>query len=86
MILKLGESISLKDWERTDMYNSFIAPQNLYWEMFLSLRWKNNLEGMITLWRSKDQGNYEGSDMLKAELLAPHLSVAARNASAWQNG
>jgi DNA-binding CsgD family transcriptional regulator len=82
IILKLGESISLKDWERTEMYNSFIAPQNLYWEMFLSLRWKNNLEGMITLWRSKDQGNYQGNDMVKAELLAPHLSVAARNASA----
>lgn len=82
VILKLGESISLKDWERTDMYNGFIAPQNLYWEMFLSLRWKKNLEGMITLWRSKDQGNYGGCDMQKAELLAPHLSVAARNASA----
>jgi DNA-binding CsgD family transcriptional regulator len=82
MIFKLGESISLKDWERTEMYNRFIAPQNLYWEMFLSLRWKNNLEGMITLWRSKDQGNYGGGDMQKAELLAPHLSVAARNASA----
>jgi DNA-binding CsgD family transcriptional regulator len=82
LILKLGESISLRDWERTNMYNSFIAPQNLYWEMFMSLRWKNNLEGMITLWRSKDQGDYEGIEVLKAELLAPHLSLAVRNASA----
>jgi DNA-binding CsgD family transcriptional regulator len=82
IILKLGESISLAEWEHSDMYNRFIAPQNLYWEMFLSLRWKNNLEGMITLWRSKEQGNYAGDDMAKAELLAPHLTVAARNASA----
>lgn len=82
LILKIGESISLNDWERSDMYNRFIAPQNLYWEIFLSLRWKNNLEGMITLWRTKGQGDYDYSDILKAELLAPHLTVAARNVSA----
>jgi DNA-binding CsgD family transcriptional regulator len=79
LILKLSESICLSDWERSDMYNRFIAPQNLYWEMFLALRWKNNLEGMITLWRGKDQGDYEDSDILKAGLLAPHLMVASRN-------
>jgi DNA-binding CsgD family transcriptional regulator len=81
VILKIGESISLKDWERSDLYNEFIVPQNLYWEMFLTLRWKNNLEGMITLWRSKEQGDYGGNDILKAEVLAPHLMVAARNVS-----
>jgi DNA-binding CsgD family transcriptional regulator len=79
VILKLGESISLQDWEQSDMYNRFIAPQNLYWEMFMTLRWKNNLEGMITLWRSRDGGNYGGQDIQKAELLAPHLVVASRN-------
>jgi DNA-binding CsgD family transcriptional regulator len=79
MIFKIGESISLQEWERSDMYNRFIAPQNLYWEMFLTLRWKNNLEGMITLWRSKDQGNYGGLDIEKAGLLAPHLMLATRN-------
>jgi DNA-binding CsgD family transcriptional regulator len=81
VILKIGESISLKDWERSDLYNEFILPQNLYWEMFLTLRWKNNLEGMITLWRSKEQGDYVCSDILKAEKLAPHLMVATRNIS-----
>jgi DNA-binding CsgD family transcriptional regulator len=81
VILKVGESISLKDWERSSLYNSFIAPQNLYWEMFLTLRWKNNLEGMITLWRSKEEGDYKANDVLKAEVLAPHLMVASHNIS-----
>ena len=79
VILKIGESISLKDWERSDHYNNFIAPQNLYWEIFLSLRWKNNLEGMITLWRSKEEGDYAGNELVKAEVLAPHLMLAAHN-------
>jgi DNA-binding CsgD family transcriptional regulator len=78
-VLKLGESISLKDWERSDLYNNFILPQNLYWEMFLTLRWKSNLEGMVTLWRSKGRGDYAGNEVMKAELLAPHLMLAARN-------
>jgi DNA-binding CsgD family transcriptional regulator len=79
VILKIGESISLKDWERSEHYNNFIAPQNLYWEMFMTLRWRNNLEGMITLWRSKEEGDYASGDVVKAQVLAPHLMLAARN-------
>jgi DNA-binding CsgD family transcriptional regulator len=82
VILKIGESISLKDWERSELYNGFILPQNLYWEMFLTLRWNNNLEGMITLWRSKGQGDYGDADILKAEVLAPHLMAATHNVEA----
>ena len=79
VILKIGESLSVKDWEKSDFYHSFMEPQNLYWEMFLTLRWKNNLEGMITLWRSKDAGNYAVDDVMKAAVLAPHLMLATRN-------
>jgi DNA-binding CsgD family transcriptional regulator len=78
-ILKIGDSISLRDWERSDFYNKFILPQHLFWELFLTLRWRNNLEGMITLWRSKEQLDYEDDDISKAEMLAPHLMVAIRN-------
>jgi DNA-binding CsgD family transcriptional regulator len=78
-ILKIGDSMSLRDWERSDFYNNFILPQHLYWELFLTLRWKNNLEGMITLWRSKKQQDYEDRDISKAEILASHLMVAINN-------
>ncbi len=78
-ILKIGESISFKDWERTVLYNDFIRPQHLYWELFLTLRWKNNLEGMITLWRPKNQPDYEDREVLKAARLASHLGVTIHN-------
>jgi len=78
-ILKFGDSISFRDWERSVLYNDFIRPQHLYWELFLTLRWQNNLEGMITLWRSKNQPDYEDRDVLKAEMLASHLGVAIHN-------
>jgi len=79
IVLKIGDSISFQDWERLDFYNGLIRPQHLYWELFLTLRQKNNLEGMITLWRSKKQPDYEDRDISKAEMLAPHLAVAMRN-------
>jgi len=77
--LKLGDSISLQDWERSVLYNGLIRPQHLYWELFLTLRWKNNLLGMITLWRTRQQPDYEDSDVSKAEMLTPHLGVAVHN-------
>lgn len=78
-IFKFGDSISFRDWERSYFYNNFMLPQHLYWELFLTLRWKNNLEGMITLWRSKKQLDYEDSEVVKAEMLAPHFGVAVHN-------
>jgi DNA-binding CsgD family transcriptional regulator len=77
--LKIGDSISLKDWERSDFFNEFIAPQRLYWEMFIPLRWKNNLEGMITLWRPRNQAGYETYDVTKGGIIAPHLELAIHN-------
>lgn len=78
-VLKIGDSISLRDWERSDFYNNFMRPQQLYWELFLTLRWKNKLEGMITLWRSKKQPDYEDKEFLKAARLASHLGVVVHN-------
>jgi DNA-binding CsgD family transcriptional regulator len=78
-ILKFGDSISFRDWDRSVLYNDFIRPQHLYWELFLTLRWKNNLEGMITLWRSKKQLDYEDREVVKAAMLASHFGVAVHN-------
>jgi DNA-binding CsgD family transcriptional regulator len=78
-VLKIGDSISSRDWERSDFFNYFIAPQHLYWEMFIPLRWKNNLEGMITLWRPRNQADYENCDLVKSEIIAPHLVLAIHN-------
>jgi hypothetical protein len=79
--LKIGESISFKDWEASDLYNHFILPQYLYREMFMTLRSKNRLDGMITLWRARKQPDYQTEDISRAEMLAPHLTVAMRNIS-----
>ena len=78
-VLRIEDSVSLRDWERSDFYNDFMLPQHLYWELFLTLRWKNRLEGMITLWRPKKQLDYEDREVLKAARLASHLGVVVHN-------
>jgi DNA-binding CsgD family transcriptional regulator len=78
-VLKVGDSVSLRDWDRSDFYNDFILPQHLYWEMFLGLHWKEKLKGTFTLWRSRKQPDYDTCDMEKAGLLAPHLMLAIHN-------
>jgi DNA-binding CsgD family transcriptional regulator len=80
-VLKIGNSISCRDWERSDYFNAFIMPQNLYWELFLTLRWKDNLEGMFTLWRPRRQMDFQPVDIARAEILAPHLTLAVHNIS-----
>jgi DNA-binding CsgD family transcriptional regulator len=80
-VLKIQDSLSQKDWEKSDMYNDFIKPQHLFWELFLPLRWRSKLKGIITLWRPRNQPDYEISDIMKSEILSPHLSLAIRNIS-----
>jgi DNA-binding CsgD family transcriptional regulator len=78
-IFRIGDSISYEEWDKSDLLNSFIRPQHLYWELFLTLRWRSNIQGMITLWRSDREYNFEDVDVYKAELLAPHLALAVNN-------
>jgi DNA-binding CsgD family transcriptional regulator len=80
-VLKIGESITLKEWERSDFYTNFMVPQHLYWEMFLAMRWQYLLNGMITVWRSRDQKDYDNCDIEKAAILTPHIVIATRNNS-----
>ena len=78
-VLKIGDYLSLRDWEISDFYNDFMVPQHLCWEIFLSLRNQYNLEGMITLWRNRKQPDFEDLSISKAQILAPHLKVAIHN-------
>lgn len=78
-VLNSSNSISRRDWEMSDFYNNFIVPQHLYWELFLALRNGKNFEGMITLWRSHNQPEYNEDEAFKAEMLSTHLAIAINN-------
>jgi DNA-binding CsgD family transcriptional regulator len=77
--LKIAAVMSPKDWERNEFFVDFIFPQHLYWELFLALRWENKLAGVVTLWRQRKQEDFIDSDLLKSEILSPHLMLVVHN-------
>jgi DNA-binding CsgD family transcriptional regulator len=78
-VLKIAAVMSQKDWERHEFFYDFILPQHLYWELFLALHWGNKLAGVVTLWRQRKQEDFMDSDLLKGEILAPHLMLVVHN-------
>jgi DNA-binding CsgD family transcriptional regulator len=78
-VLKIAAVMSQKDWERNEFFYDFILPQHLYWELFLALRWENNLTGIVTLWRQRKQEDFLDSDLVKSEILVPHLTLVVHN-------
>lgn len=90
-VYKIGNDISYSDWEKSPMYNHFISPQHLYWEMFLAMRGKINLY-FITLWHTKMQRDFTQSEIAKADILVPQLALAIDNIRAismiksWKEG
>jgi DNA-binding CsgD family transcriptional regulator len=78
-VLKIAAVMSQRDWERHEFFNDFILPQHLYWELFLALRWKDKLAGVVTLWRQRKQDDFRDTDLAKGAILAPHLMLVVRN-------
>jgi DNA-binding CsgD family transcriptional regulator len=78
-VLKIAAVMSQEEWERNEFFIDFILPQHIYWELFLALRWENKLAGVVTLWRQRKQEDFLDSDLLKGEILAPHLMLVVNN-------
>lgn len=75
-IFKVGDSIPINEWEQSSFYRSFITPQNLYWGLFLALRYKNHMYGMVSLWRSDKRLDFKNDEISKAKIITPHLALA----------
>lgn len=79
LAFKIAAVMSNENWERHEFFYEFILPQHLYWEMFLALRWCNKLTGAITLWRPKKNEDFDDVELVKGEMLAPHLMLTVHN-------
>jgi len=78
-VFKIAAVMSPQDWEKQDFFQDFILPQHLYWELFLALRWESKLVGMLTLWRPRKQNDFCDEDLIKGQLLSPHIMQVVRN-------
>jgi DNA-binding CsgD family transcriptional regulator len=76
---KSDDIVTPSEWLKLDYYNEFFRPQNIKNELSICLRSHNKLFGMLCLLRSRQQRNFNEMDIIKAKVLAPHLTNALRN-------
>jgi DNA-binding CsgD family transcriptional regulator len=76
---KSDDIVAPSQWLRLDYYNEFFRPQNKKHELSICLRSSSKLFGMLCLLRSGRQRNFHELDIIKAKILAPHLTNALRN-------
>ena len=79
LAFKIAAVMSADNWERHEFFYEFILPQHIYWEMFLALRWDNQLTGAVTLWRQKKGEDFDDTELMQGEILAPHLMLVVHN-------
>ena len=76
---KSDDIVAPSEWFKLDYYNEFFRPQNVKHELSICLRSHDKLFGMLCLLRSRQQHNFHKMDIIKAKVLAPHLTNALRN-------
>ena len=80
-IFKTNDIVPYSRWVKLEYYNEFCRPQNLDYELDICLRMHDRLLGNIALFRSRQQQDFDSRDILKAELLAPHITCAIHEAN-----
>ena len=79
-VLKNSDVIPPSRWLKLEYYNDFHRPLNEHWELDIYLRSEANLFGWICLFRSRQQPDFDDRDISKANILAPCIASALRNA------
>ncbi len=79
-VLRNSDIILPSRWLKLEYYNDFHRPLNEHWELDIYLRSEAALLGWICLFRSRRQPDFDEKDILKANILAPCITGALRNA------
>jgi DNA-binding CsgD family transcriptional regulator len=80
-IVPFKDLICCEDMLDGEWYNGFLKPQSVCDLIAINLRVGKRLLGVLCLLRSKDQCPFARREMVKGELIAPHLAAAIDKAS-----
>lgn len=61
--------------ESTPLFKEIYAPQGIYYGLRAYLTYKGEVIGNISLFNSKEHGDFNSRDMLVLETLAPHIAL-----------
>ena len=68
------EIMNYKRWINTEYFNDFLAKNNLYYSCGIDIHSDNKLLGTISLFRSKNDNNFNTSDLIYLKILARQSS------------
>lgn len=78
----LDEHLFLKnEFFKTEYYNDFLKPSNIYHQLVIIIRSQKKLLGAIGLHRRKETGDFGNRELMIAQMIAPHLALALNNAN-----
>jgi len=80
LVFRNNDILPYSDWVKLEYYNDFLQPLNIYRELAICLRLGTKILGQISLLRPRLQSNFNESDILRANLVAPSIAIALRNA------
>lgn len=80
VVFRNNDILPYSEWAKLEYYNDFLQPMNIYRELAICLRVGTGILGQISLFRPRPQSNFNESDILKANLIAPSIAIALRNA------
>lgn len=80
LVFRNNDILPYSEWAKLEYYNDFLQPMNIYRELAVCLRVGTGILGQISLFRPRLQSNFSESDILKANVLAPSITLALRNA------
>jgi DNA-binding CsgD family transcriptional regulator len=72
---------SKKEFFKTEYYNDFLKPTNIYHQLVIIIRSQKRLLGAIGLHRRKETGDFGNRELMMAQMIAPHLALALKNAN-----
>jgi DNA-binding CsgD family transcriptional regulator len=83
-VFKTDDVVPYARLVKSEYYHDFLRPQRAFSELIIRLRSGGRFVGVIDVMRSKDQPVFETSDVLKAAILAPHITSSFENAVLFQ--
>jgi DNA-binding CsgD family transcriptional regulator len=78
-VFKTDDVIPYSRLVKSEYYHDFLRPQRAFSELIIRLRSHGRFFGVIDVMRSKEQPVFDARDVLRAALLAPHITNSLEN-------
>ncbi|MCC3143735.1 helix-turn-helix transcriptional regulator [Halanaerobium sp. Z-7514] len=70
--IRSTDLMNYKKWINTEYFNDFLQSNNLFYSCGIDIHFDDNLLGTISIFRRKEDGNFELNDLVYLKLISEH--------------